>query len=172
MNSASRPMYLLFAILLLLPTASAGAKPPGFVSYEVAGVELTEGEEIRSYDSRTGYYLVRWRECCGGPTGVVLTPSKQRAAEQGGLDTVQPRRLRSLATGHGVAIGDTLRAVRQTLGMPTRRPQRGKRAEEWIYTYLYRHPDGEALMEYQADYTFRGGRLREIEFAENFIEGG
>lgn len=170
--SAAHPLCLLFAVLLLLPTASAGAKPPRFVSNTVAGVELTEGEEIRIYDARTGYYLVRWRECCGGPSGLILTRSKQKAAAEGNLEDISPRRLPSLATGHGVAIGDTLQMVRQKLGMPTRLPRRGMRPGEWTYTYLYRYPDGASVMEYQAEYTFRGGRLREIELAENFIVGG
>jgi hypothetical protein len=174
MPVTAHPLCLLLAVLLL-PTASTAAKPPrppGYVSRIVAGVELSGGEEIRVYDSRTGYYLVRWRECCGGPTGLLLTPSRQKAAEEVDLESLKTRPIRSLATGHGVAIGDTLQTVRQKLGMPTRLPRRGRRAQEWTYTYLYRYPDGASVMEYRADYTFRDGRLRQIELAENFIEGG
>lgn len=172
MSAASRHVCLLFAALFLLPTASAGAGKPRFVTDTVAGVQLTEGEEIRAYDARTGYYLVRWRECCGGPSGLVLTRSKQRAEEHANVDDAVHHRLRSLATGHGVVIGDTLQAVRSRLGMPTRLPQRGKQPEELTYTYLYRYREGESVMELQAEYTFRGGRLWQIELAENYLEGG
>src|SRR5688572_26752360 len=137
MSAASRPVRLLFVALFLLSTASAGANRPRFVTDTVAGVQLTEGEEIRAYDPRTGYYLVRWRECCGGPSGLVLTRSKQRAEEHANVDAAVHRRFRSLATGHGVAIGDTLQAVRSKLGMPTRLPRRGKQPGELTYTYLY-----------------------------------
>jgi hypothetical protein len=83
-------------------------------------------------------------------------------------------RLPTLATGHGIMIGDAPQTVRQRLGMPTRvewaRKKPGLRI--YSYRYFYRHREGHVVMEYEAAYTFRNARLWQIEFREDMIEGG
>jgi hypothetical protein len=71
-----------------------------------------------------------------------------------GSAEVQLCRLPSLATGHGVAIGDTPQSVRQRLGMPTRvrwsQRKPGARIYSYIYVYrwrfLRRAPSGHLLL--------------------------
>jgi hypothetical protein len=71
--------------------------------------------------------------------------------------------LPSLATGHGVVIGDTPRQVQRKIGKPTRTRRTGRKWQQRIDTYSARIRDRRGPWQYQAVYTYRKGRLWAVE---------
>jgi hypothetical protein len=167
---------LLAALVALAASAALGAgRRPRYVSYVLAGTRLQDASnDAARQDRPTGYRLVGSRECDGGHLSLGLRPQEALTDGSGYSSEVLVCRLPTLATGHGIMIGDAPQTVRQRLGMPTRvewaRKKPGLRI--YSYRYIYRYREGHVVMEYEAAYTFRNARLWQIELREDTIEGG
>jgi hypothetical protein len=147
---------------------------PDWLDDTVAGYafSLEDGRStVGVRDPATGYCLVRTTECDGALLSLVLTRDRRRVVEAGyrvpgfavhGYEGSLPlvaRRLRSLRTRKGVAVGDASARVRRRLGPPTRTESSGQGRLD--YVYRGRAADG---AEHTQTYSFAAGRLVEIAF--------
>jgi hypothetical protein len=106
--------------------------------------------------------------------GLVLSPRIEDIEGSAGIcdSEIPSRRLPPMATGHGIAIGDTPAQVIRKIGLPTRASPTGRKSKQRVFTYVYRWREGICTLEHRSVYTFRRGRLWAIELYEDTIEGG
>jgi hypothetical protein len=106
--------------------------------------------------------------------GLVLSPHIEHVEGAAGIcDAEIPcRRLPSMATGHGITIGDTPAQVLRKIGLPTTASPAERSSKQCVFTYVYRWREGVCTLEHRSVYTFRKGRLWAIELYEDTIEGG
>lgn len=103
---------------------------------------------------------------------MVLSPSRSERISLTSEDWIDRVKLPSLAAGNGVAIGDRPERLRRLLGRPNSTERaRGQRGA-LTFTYRYRYGKRGSRRKYEADYTFRNGRLWEINLQDESLEPG
>lgn len=189
--SYTRNMVALITMTLLISSAPPAVMPkhhsthsskshhrsrrPKWMDSKIAGRE--GGYMGAIYDPSRNWYLVNGGECDGAIGFFYLTQDRRRL-ERAGFSVYPParsetgesetdiyfRRLPNLATGHGVAIGQTPSQVWKRLGPPTRIKKTGYRKQFLEYRYTWK--EGKRLQDRQYDqtYVFKKGKLIEINF--------
>lgn len=165
---------------MLLPAVLAlSLAAPRWLDRMIAGYAIAidaPHDTIGVHDAARGFYLVRTIECDGAIISLTLTRDRNVVAEAGfAVPNFTPRSgdngslplvskpLRSLATGKGVLIGDAPSSVVRRLGAPT-----VKKDHRPFLDYVYRvQLNEEAKTSYEQRYTFKGGRLIEIQFGRD-----
>ena len=139
----------------------------------LAGYSTEKRDHVVIRDARTGYYLLRNCECDGSHVNLILCRDTASLKNWGvSADTpFKSGSLRSLATGHGIRIGDSRARVKQVMGLPTwqgtSKFRRGERA--WSYHRLFgTQMDG---VEYITLFRFRSGRVSGIELDRELRPG-
>jgi hypothetical protein len=152
------------------------SRPERFISYELAGVNLTShsnwhgpmGDYGGRYDFAKDYsirdesgpdgceYILHLAP--GFAWGVTAQERKEFKAEL--LKELKGQKIHlDLVSGHGVAIGDTIPQVIRKIGPPTEQKQPYNGAQTLVYRHL-----GKRL--YEARYEFEKGRLRMIKLRD------
>lgn len=166
------------AALILSPTGPTAR--PAWLDRTLAGYALASSEHQRPicvHDKRSGYFLVRDIECDGGSITVVLTRDRKELSELGvtmpGTEAhtswirIVEKPLPSLSTGKGIQIGDSEATVTRLLGRPTKRSIEGSRGQFRVARYQWTEKDDQLPTEYVEAYTFKAGRLIEVNFSKS-----
>jgi len=150
-------MLLVAAIALLGPKDHA--KQPSWLDFSIASYILRYDEQhevMAVHDKKTGYYLTRTVDCDGAIVTITLTKDKSQIEGMKIIDKPLP----SLSTGKGITIGDSPERVRKILGKPTDIDKDGGVTYTYQWETKVHGNDGE----YDNIYTFKKGKLVEIEF--------
>jgi len=159
---------------------SMGDHAPSWYDQKLAGYLLLFDERhdvVAVSDPKSGYFLVRSAECDGALLSLVLTRDRKMVSEMGfkvpnyktkeaGEQKILIKPIPSLSTGKGVTIGDSPDQVRQRLGPPTKTKHTGGRKQFVELVYTWKSGKGEDETDIEETYTFKGGKLIEIEFFE------
>ncbi len=161
---------------MLLVATLAVAASPRWLDRTLAGYALAvdgRREMIGVHDTKRGFYLLRTTECDGAILTLTLTHDRNVVTDQGfsvpefepkhsdnGSIALVERTLPSLRTGKGVVVGDTPNAVRLRLGSPTRT----KRHAPFLDFVYEGHTREARRTDHVQRYTFKSGRLVEIQF--------
>lgn len=142
--------------------ASGHKQPP--VERMLAGYTTEKRDAILLRDTRSGCYLVRQCECDGSHIHLALYRDKTPLRD--GFEPGKPistGRLRSVQTGRGVGIGDTVTQARRIMGPPTW--QGGSRYSRDEQVWSYHHLIGTRAkgVEYITILRFRNGLVSGIE---------
>lgn len=151
--------------------ADARRKPPA--ERMLAGYALDKPGSVNLRDARTGYYLVRARECDGAHMYLGLYPNRAALAEVAGSSDspIAAGRLRDLRTGHGVAIGDTAAEVLGKMGSPTWQGLARHTAGERVWSYHHLSGTHAKGVEYITLFRFRHGHVTGIELDREAYPG-
>lgn len=166
--------------LVFASLVTSHSKPPAWLDRKLAGYLLVDDEkhtDVCVYDQKTGFILERGIECDGGIIYLVLTRDRNVPATEGyivpGFKTgesesernkVVLKSLPSLSTGKGVTIGDTPKMLESRLGRPTRIKRSGSREQFLDYVFEWSEGKGDLDSTYTETFTFKAGRLIEINF--------
>ncbi len=168
-------------VLLLVASGSAKAGPPAWFDRMLAGYELQYDQkhgQAGVYDAKTGYFLIRDIECDGGIVSVFLTRDRHMVSnasykvpnftpnpdEGAGSQPLTNKPLSSLSTGKGVTIGFSRAQMEAKLGKPTQVKHSGPRKQFVDCIYRWQDKPGEEGITYEETYTFKEGKLIQIEF--------
>jgi hypothetical protein len=161
-------VWLLSGMLLTAASAKPTRGIPSYVDYSLAGANLTAlraGQSVVKRNIKRGHYLVATNSD-GSCKTLIL------AADKNDVEGYRPAQARAASftssTGRGVALGDSVKRVRQKLGKPSRSvsPDGG----EMFYEYSYEGAKLNATggkgkgWSYSATYSFHKGRLNYIRF--------
>lgn len=162
----------------MLALVAAVALQPAWFDSNIAGYAFaydSTHSPIAVYDPVRKYYVMREVECDGGVLELTLTKDRNVMADYGffvpnfqpkdrenGTRTVTVKPISSLRTGKGVAIGDSIAAVRKRLGKGGHLTKEG-RFVNLVYSWRNRAD----AQQYEERYTFKGGALIEIQFSRN-----
>jgi hypothetical protein len=172
---------LITSFALALAIAPHGKMPAGFDNL-IAGYAFAYDEKHNqacTYDSKSGYCIMRSIECDGADLTLLLTHDRY-LIEGMGYDVpnfgkvdsspsmkliVKP--LPSLSTGKGVRIGYTPAQLRFKLGRPTKIEKSGSRHQFTDYVYHYIDGTKDDGDDFTQTYTFKAGKLIEIRFSRS-----
>lgn len=129
------------------------------------------------YDPKRGWYLVHGADCGGASGYFFLTRDRERLRGQGfqvdppvnqeGDETesrLHFRHFRNLATGNGVAIGQSPAKLVARLGRPKEIEREGSRKQFLVYRYSWKSGNRETDGTTTQQYVFKKGKLIEIEY--------
>jgi hypothetical protein len=167
--------YMVGSLVLLLASRHSVHHPPVWFDRTVAGYVL-KNEMLGVVDPRSGFYVVRDGDCDGAFLSLTLTrdrhivknagyrvPSLDPTPSGDGSRPLATKRLSPLSTGKGVAIGFSPSRVAARLGHPTKIQHSGDRKQ--FLDYVYRLEEKASGASYEQTYTFKQGRLIQIEFS-------
>ncbi|HZH97387.1 MAG TPA: hypothetical protein VEX38_00325 [Fimbriimonadaceae bacterium] len=178
-------LLLTVGLLATVTLSVAGKEPPKWLDKKVAGY-LVAFDDLRQpvgiFDKKQGLYLLRMVECDGGHLGVLLTRDRHLVSNWGhkvpnfktqneGVVPLTEKPLPSLATGKGIKLGATPGDVTSKLGRPGKIQKSGPRKQFTDYLYTWRNVVKGEGEEWLNRYTFKEGRLIEIEFRRDSVPG-
>lgn len=85
---------------------------------------------------------------------------------------VKPGRLRTMATGHGIKIGDTQEQVHRLMGKPTWQGLSKFTSGERVWSYHHKIGTDKDGKEYVSLFRFRRGTVTGIEIRYDLLGGG
>ena len=148
-------------------------KLPVWTKARLAGYVVSRGD-IGVYDEARNFYLTRTIECDGADITVTLTRDRKVVSSMGfkvpsypsseGSLELKMKPLSSLATSMGVAIGDNESKVRAIVGSPNKVTVDGPKRQFRTMSYTATVKQKDESTEYVHKYTFKEGRLIEIQF--------
>jgi hypothetical protein len=177
-----------FICLLLAATAAisaAGSKPPKWLDKTLAGYAVAFSDKhqmVGVHDKGRKAFLVRTVDCDGAHIGVLLTRDRNLVTEMGhkvphfkgkyeGYSDMKENALPSLATSKGIALGDTPAQLTAKLGKPSTIKKSGNRKQFTDYVYKWRNLVKGEGEEWENRFTFKEGKLIEIEFRRDMVPG-
>lgn len=174
-------MVLLALVTVFSPVI---AKAPAWLDKSLAGYQVaSDGARSQAgvYDPKRDFYLVRGIECDGAHINVTLTRDRHVVSNWGyqvpslpdvkGYLPLQTKPLPSLATSHGVRIGDDEKALRSRLGAPTSITRSGNRNQFRNHSYVWRNVKSGVGEIWTNEYVFKEGRLIEMTFSRDAVPG-
>jgi len=168
-------------VSIVLSALLLSHKAPKWFDTTLAGYAFKYDEKHSMagvHDPKTGFYLMRNVECDGGVLILTLTRDRNivtgngykvlgfvpKTHDNGSLQLTE-KPLPSLATGHGIRIGDSPAKIRAKLGAPTKIGRSGARKQWTDWHYVWRTGEHDETLKYEQRYTFKAGKLIEVEFS-------
>jgi hypothetical protein len=163
---------VLAAAAMIVSGAWSHGKEPAWLDRTLAGYALAYDEKhapVVVHDAKSGFFLVRDIECDGGQLSLLLTRDHHSVEgyESDSEYKLKQKPLPSLVTGKGVAIGDSESKMKSLLGSPSSHEITGSRDQFTVFHYAWLQRGKDAEVQYDEAYTFKHGKLIEIQFSRD-----